>query len=132
MNASHVLVFVFLFIFVLGCLFPKGTIFDKSITLEQLGSVIIDETKEDSERVVAVSNYCEVVRSCVKRRISVPKNVVLQSFRIEEKKCEGNVFAYGFRVKSPLEIDFPHNACTIVCRFDGDEVYSIDYDLGIE
>ena len=115
-----------------GCTFSNVMPLNERADMDYFGSVIIDETKEDSERIVAVSNYCEVVRSCVKRRISVPKNVVLQSFQIEEKKCEGNMFAYGFRVKSPLEIDFPHNACTIVCRFDGDEVYSIDYDLGIE
>lgn len=131
MNASHVLVFVFLFIFVLGCLFQKGTIFDKGTTLEQLGSVIIDETKEDTERIEAASNYCNIVQHCLEKNQIVPKEVVLKSFQVD-KIWMDNTFAYAFRIKSQKQGDFPYNSCSVICYFDGDEVCIIDFGFGTE
>ena len=78
MKASHVLVLAFPLALFLGCMFPKGTIFDKGKNLEQLGRVIIDETKEDVERIEAASNYCSVVRHCFGEKQIVPKEVVLK------------------------------------------------------
>ena len=78
MNASHMLVFAFPLVLFLACVFPKGAVFDKGTTLEQLGRVIIDETKEDVERIEAASNYCSVVRHCFGEKQIVPKEVVLR------------------------------------------------------
>ena len=132
MNASHVLVYVFLFIFVLGCLFQKGTIFDKGTTLEELGSVIIDETKEDTERIEAASNYCNIVQHCLEKNQIVPKEVVLKSFQIDKILWMDDTFAYGFRIKSQKQGDLPYNSCSVVCYFDGDEVCIIDFGFGTE
>ena len=41
-------------------------------------------------------------------------------------------FAYGFRLKSNRQEDFPYNSCVVLCYFDDDEVYAIDFDLGVE
>ena len=130
MNASHMLVFAFPLVLFLGCVFPKGAVFDKGTTLEQLGRVIIDETKEDVERIEAASNYCSVVRHCFGEKQIVPKEVVLKSFQVD--KWKENVFAYGFRLKSNRQADFPYNSCVVLCYFDDDEVYAIDFDLGVE
>lgn len=115
-----------------GCTIAENISITERRTLEDLSNIIIDEAKEDVIRVAAASNYCEAVRHCLKRRIVVPKNIVLKSFRVDEKKWKDDVFAYGFRLKSPSETDIPHNACSVVCYFDGDKVYSIYYNLGNE
>ena len=128
------IVYMFLMplILCLGCTFSNGIPHSEMAALDHLGRIIIDDAKEDVERVVAASNYCEAVRHCLKRRIAVPKSTVLQSFLVDEQKWKSDVFAYGFRLESSLEADFPHNACTVVCYFDGDKVYSIYWNLGIE
>ena len=97
MNASHMLVFAFPLVLFLGCVFPKGAVFDKGTTLEQLGRVIIDETKEDVERIEAASNYCSVVRHCFGEKQIVPKEVVLKSFQVD--KWKENVFCVWFSSK---------------------------------
>ena len=131
MKASHVLVLAFPLALFLGCMFPKGTIFDKGKNLEQLGRVIIDETKEDAERIEAVSNYCSIVRYCLEKKQIVPKDVVLKSFQVD-KKWKDEVFAYGFRIKSQRQGDFPYNAYAVICYCDDDEVYAIDFGFGLE
>ena len=130
MNALHVLVFAFPLVLFLGCMCPKGAVFDKNTTLEQLGKVIIDETREDVERIEAVSNYCSVVRHSLGEKQIVPKEVVLKSFQVD--KWKEKVFAYGFRIKSYRQEDFPYNSCVVMCYFDADEVYAIDFGFGVE
>lgn len=68
-----------------GCTIAENISITERRTLEDLSNIIIDETKEDVIRVAAASNYCEAVRHCLKRRIVVPKNIVLKSFRVDEK-----------------------------------------------
>ena len=131
MKASHVLVLAFPLALFLGCMFSKGPIFDKGTNLEQLGRLIIDETKEDVERIEAVSNYCSIVRCCLEKKHIVPRDVVLKSFQVD-KKWKDEVFAYGFPVKSQRQGDYPYNACVVTCYFDDDEVYAIDFGFGVE
>ena len=69
-----------------GCTIAENISITERRTLEDLSNIIIDEAKEDVIRVAAASNYCEAVRHCLKRRIVVPKNIVLKSFRVDEKK----------------------------------------------
>lgn len=119
-----------LLVVITGCTIPKKDMTHAEISsLRTTGKIIVDESQDEQERVIAVEEYCEIVSKLLSRgNVRIQKRFILQSLDIDVED-QNSDFLYSFRLKqSPGGT----NCYFMSLMFEGESLVKIEHGAGFE